>query len=79
MNAGRLHVTYELLAALLRLPENVRIARVFEDLRSMPYRQFDVLIEGDGLPKMEEGIIVPTVSMQHVLHEDGTITGEVVI
>lgn len=56
---GRFVITQELLCQSLHLPEGVRIASVRESQRP---GDFEILVEGDGLPAVPEGGAVPWVS-----------------
>lgn len=73
-NAAQLRVSGVLIKQLLKLPEGWRVLRIVPP-QSAEYDDAIILVvEGDGLPPVAEGQILPEVRGTYTKHADGSVT-----
>ena len=66
MRAGKLIVTYDLLAQMLKLPGGNQVAFVSQDDTRRMHGAFEVVIMGDDCPKVGEGQEIPIVTLPNL-------------
>lgn len=70
MNRAIFTLSEGMLRSALGLPDDVRVLAVGGDTLRQFRGEFDVMVEGPGLPAMKEGEAIPVVSPSFVA-EDG--------
>lgn len=71
MNVGRLRITYQLLAAILRLPEGASITAIVpQTAEDVVDQKLALIVTGPGLPKHMEGAPIENVGVQ--VNTDGS-------
>lgn len=62
-NKGSITVTTDLLESMLMLPPGVKVIGIFQDSEAFHRNALKVMLEGEGLPEVAEGALVPEVSL----------------
>jgi hypothetical protein len=65
IHAGVMTVGFEKMAEFLRLPTGIKIESVFMHPHAPFGKRFQVVIKGEGLPLVPEGVLVPEVDVTY--------------
>ena len=60
------------LAHILRLPKDLRIARIEQSVNDYYSKKFKLVLEGPSLPPVAEAELLPRVNLE--FHDDGAAT-----